>query len=529
MTIISEVPPRPNGREQGSFRSALAAEWVKFRTVRGWLVALFVSVVLCAIFTFLVANGNHTGTCTGNGVCTSGHAFVPTGPAGEAVADSYQYLDQPLTGNGTLTAQVGSLTGLLSTRPPNAAPSTTASRPGLATWAKAGILLTSSTNQGSPYAAVMATGGHGIRFQYDYTHDQAGLPGPASDTSPRWIRLTRSGTTITAYDSTDGTTWHEIGSTHLDGLPATVKVGLFVTSPLDYQDSLGGVPTQATAHFAHVAVDDHAVTGGWQSRSIGTDDYYPKLGSGSSQLSSQSVVISGSGDIAPAVNISALGGNSAAKAILFGIVVALILLIVVATMFITAEYRRGLIRTTFTAIPQRGSVLAAKAVVIGAVAFAVGAIAAAIAVPLGIHALNSGGNYVFPDNAVTLVQVIAGAGALLAVTAIGVLGLGTILRSSAGAVAASIVAFILPNLLGPGVLGGGSGGSGGTMTWLYRYTPAAAFSVFGTLPRSSLVSFPYNLGNGYYPLAPWAGLVVLCVYAAIALAGAAFLLRRRDA
>jgi uncharacterized membrane protein len=35
--------------------------------------------------------------------------------------------------------------------------------------------------------------------------------------------------------------------------------------------------------------------------------------------------------------------------------------------------------------------------------------------------------------------------------------------------------------------------------------------------------------NGYYPLAPWAGLVVLCGYALIALAVATVLLRRRDA
>ena len=44
-------------------------------------------------------------------------------------------------------------------------------------------------------------------------------------------------------------------------------------------------------------------------------------------------------------------------------------MIVIAAMFITAEYRRGLIRTTLAASPRRGRVLAAKAVVIGAVTF----------------------------------------------------------------------------------------------------------------------------------------------------------------
>jgi ABC-type transport system involved in multi-copper enzyme maturation permease subunit len=199
----------------------------------------------------------------------------------------------------------------------------------------------------------------------------------------------------------------------------------------------------------------------------------------------------------------------------------------VATMFITAEYRRGLIRTTLTATPRRGAVLAAKALVIGIVAFAVGAVAAAVAVPLGIHALNNGGNYVFPPNTLILARTVAGTGAVLALTAVGALGLGTIFRTSAGGVTAGLVVFAFPNLVGPGVLGPAV--SGGVIAPLYRFTPAAAFSVFGDLPRSSLVDFPYTLAGGYYPLAPSAGLAVLCIYAATVLAIAAYLLRRRDA
>ena len=511
----------------GGFGSALWAEWVKFRTVRGWWVALVTSIILCVVFTYLVANGNHTGTCTGSGACTSGHAFVPTGPGGEAVADSYEYRYQHLTGNATLTVRLSSLAGLISTRPPDAAPSITAARSGRATWAKAGVLVTTSTRQGSSYAAVLATGSHGVRFQYDYTGDQTGVPGVVPGRSPRWLRLTRSGDTITGSDSTNGTSWHEIGSTHLSELPATVDVGLFATSPVTYQDSLGGVPTQATATFDDISLNGHTVSNSWQSRSIGTSDYYPKLGLGSSQLSHDAVVLNGSGDIAPAVNLTALGGNTASHSMLFGIVVALIVLIVVATLFITVEYRRGLIRTTFTAIPQRGSMLAAKAVVIGIVTFLIGAIAAAIAIPVGSHVLDTGGNYIFPTNAVTLIQIIAGTGALLAITAVGVLALGTILRTSAGAVTAGIVLFILPSLVGPGVLG--QGGTGGFTTALYRFSPAAAFSIFGVLPRSSLVSFPYTLANGYYPVGAWAGLGILSAYSAVALAAATFLLRRRDA
>ena len=61
---------------------------------------------------------------------------------------------------------------------------------------------------------------------------------------------------------------------------------------------------------------------------------------------------------------------------LVGAFAGLIAVVVVGTMFITAEYRRGLIRTTFAASPRRGRVLAAKAIVIGAVTFAAGLAAA---------------------------------------------------------------------------------------------------------------------------------------------------------
>jgi hypothetical protein len=521
------TPRRPASRPQrASFRSVLWAEWIKFHTVRSWLTGLLLAALFAVLFTYLVANGNHESTCTGTGVCGAGHPFVPAGPDGEAVADSYQYLAQSLTADGILTTEISSLTGLIWNGPANRAPSLAFTRPGLAAWAKAGILVTPSAKQGSAYAAIMATGSHGVRFQYNYTHDQAGLPGAATNSSPRWLRLTRTGETLTGYNSADGMTWHKVSTARLAGLPAIVSIGLFVTSPVSYTASSSGAPTQVTATFNHLTLTGNT-TSSWRSHSVGISqqDYYPTLGNGISQRSGTTAVLTGSGDIAPAVALA--GGNTASDSLLFGIIVALIVLIVVATMFITAEYRRGLIRTTFTAIPARGSVLTAKAIVVGGVAFAVGALAAAAAIPLGEHVLSGNGNYIFPATAFTLARIIAGTGALLAVTAIAVLALGTVLRRSAGAVTAGILVFVLPSLIGPGILG--PGGSGGAATWLYRVTPAAGFSALAALPRSALVDYPYTLANGYYPLPPWAGLLVPCVYAAAALALAAFLLRRRDA
>ncbi len=375
----------------------------------------------------------------------------------------------------------------------------------------------------------MATGGHGVRFQYDYDHDRAGLAGLTSATAPRWLRLTRTGDKIAGYDSMDGTNWRRVGSARLAGLPTTMYVGLFATSPTTF----AGAATQATASFDHIIVGtladgaSRAASGPWLGASIGTgpQDYYTTLGHGGYRRAGDSMVVTGSGDIAPAV--ASAGGDTAADSLLFGLVIALIVLIVIGAMFITSEYRHGLIRTTFATTPERGHVLAAKAVVIGGVAFAVGAIGSAAAIPVGEHVMSANGNYIFPADSLTVARVIAGSGALAALTAVAVLGIGTILRRSAGAILAGVLLFVLPTFTGPGLIGPTSSGS--AATWLYRVTPAAGFSTLGLLPRSELVSFPYTMANGYYPLPPWAGVLVLCAYAAAALLAAWIVLQRRDA
>ena len=512
----------------GDFRAALRAEWTKFRTVRGWMIWLSLAGLMLVLFTFLQANGKHTGYCTtpNPNSCVNGHPYVPTGPSGEAVADAYELVAKRLTGDGTITARLTSLVGRVWAGSPNEAASLADTQPGLPGWAKAGLLVTSSTSQGSAYAAVMATGGHGVRFQYDYTHDQAGLPGSVSSAAPRWLRLTRSGDTITGYDSSDGTDWRRIGSAQLIGLPSTVYVGLFTTSPM----TIAGSASQATARFDHVAIGplaDGAAQGSWEGTSIGAGprDFYTTLGNDGFRRVGNSTLVSGSGDIAPAV--AYVGPDTASDSLLFGMVIAMIVLIVIATMFIASEYRRGLIRTTFAAMPNRGSVLVAKAVVIGGAAFVVGAVASAVAIPLGEHVVKSNGNYVFPADSLMVARVIAGSGALVALSAVTVLGIGTVLRRSAVTILVSVLVFVLPTFTGPGVIGPTS--SGAAAAWLYRVTPAAGFSMLGLLPRSGLVSYQYTISNGYYPLAPWAGLLVLCAYAALALCAARIALRRRDA
>src|SRR5262249_24603600 len=128
---------------------------------------------------------------------------VPVGPGGEPMTDHFYFVHQSLTGNGSITARITALTGVI-TYPQSRR---NALVPGVEPWAKAGIIIKQNPSQGSAYAAVMITGHHGVRMQDNYTHDMAGPPDRVSAASPRWLRLTRSGDTLTGYQSADGTHW----------------------------------------------------------------------------------------------------------------------------------------------------------------------------------------------------------------------------------------------------------------------------------------------------------------------------------
>lgn len=532
-TITPYRSARPTGRD--GFAELLHAEWTKLRTVRGWLIGLLVAAAL-TVGLGLLSGGGSQFACGSSQAGQPGQPQVcqkppapPTGPGGEPVTDNFYFVHQPLTGDGTITVRIASLTGLI----PNASPGNpqAAARPGVQPWAKAGLIIKANIiTQGSPYAAIMVTGGHGVRWQYDYTHDSAGISGTVSAASPRWLRLTRTGDTITGYDSSDGTHWTKVGSARLAGLPTTVPAGLFTASPdnVQFSNPIGGGtssnsngPTQATATFDRLNLPGGWSQQAWTGQDFGGTEFAGTVANGFTQ-SGDTLTVRGSGDIAPVVIGSGPGAD--ADRTLIGTFAALIALIVVAALFVTSEYRRGLIRTTLTASPRRGRVLAAKAVVIGAVAFLVGLVAAAIAVPLGHHLATANGHHVFPVGTATELRMIVGTAALLALAAVAAVAVGTMLRRGAGAVTVLVVAIVLPYILATASLL-----PLGATQWLLRVTPAAAFAVQQSLVQYPQVAGDYAPTNGYYPLAPWAGFAVLCGYTALALAVAAVLLRRRDA
>ena len=161
---------------------------------------------------------------------------------------------------------------------------------------------------------------------------------------------------------------------------------------------------------------------------------------------------------------------------------------------------------------------------IGAVTFVAGLAAAVIAEPLGVRLARDEGSYVFPASWLTELRVVAGTAALLAVAAVLALAIGALLRRSAAAVTAVIVAIVLPYILGTASVLPASASD-----WLLRITPAAGFAIQQSIRQYPQVTALYTPAGGYYPLAPWAGFAVLCGWAALALALAVAALRRRDA
>jgi ABC-type transport system involved in multi-copper enzyme maturation permease subunit len=496
-----------------AFGRQIRAEWIKLRTVPGWMFALFAAAV--AVIGLGLAPGM-SGGCGMHG--PGSECRPPSGPDGEVVSDGLYLVSRPLAGDGSITVRLAALTGEITGE--------NGDRAGLVPWAKAGLIIKANTTPGSSYAAVMVTGSHGVRMQSDFTGDIAGPSGA----SPRWLRLTRQGDRVTGASSTDGATWATLGTVRVPGLPSTAQAGLFVASP-DYTATasapfgLNGVesgPSQATATFDHLTQEGGWSADDWTGTRIGAPGNADPSRLGGYQHKGGTFTINGSGDIAPLVTGGAGLGVSVTQT-LIGTFIGLVAIVVVGALFITGEYRRGLIRTTIAARPRRGLILAAKATVVGAVSFVVGVIAAAVVLAFGVGVLRRHGVYVLPASTAIDVRLILGTGLLLALAAILALAVGAVVRRSSAAVAGVIVLIVLPYLLAVSVL------PLGAAEWVLRFSPAAAFAIQQSAIQWAQVDNVYAPSGGYFPLSPVAGLGVLVLWTAAALGLATIRLNRRDA
>ncbi|WP_372498656.1 hypothetical protein [Yinghuangia soli] len=195
-----------------------------------------------------------------------------------------------------------------------------------------------------------------------------------------------------------------------------------------------------------------------------------------------------------------------------GTVIAQIAAATLGVLTISAEYTTGMIRSTITAYPRRLTVLAAKSVVFGVLMFLVGLLACYLAflVADGMFSRDVAADSTTRE----IVKGVLGCSTYLALLGLFSLGVGTMLRHSAGAITAVLGFVLVPTIFGgfiPGKFG----------EWVVVYSPTALLTKM-VAPYGEVEG---GMGGG---LGPWPGMVLMACYASAALAGAAALIKSRD-
>ncbi|HEX6361071.1 ABC transporter permease [Actinophytocola sp.] len=189
-------------------------------------------------------------------------------------------------------------------------------------------------------------------------------------------------------------------------------------------------------------------------------------------------------------------------------IVAQLIIGVLGILVVTAEFATGLMSTSLTATPRRHRLLAAKIVLAAVVAVVAGQVLmfAAFFIGQAIAAAQDVPSATLGDPGV--LSAVAGGGLYLAAIALLAVGLGTIMRATAGALATLVgIVFLVPALaaLLPSWLQG-----------VLNYWPTlGAAAVFSTVPDPNL---PH----------PWLNLGGMCLGVAAVLVAAFTVFRRRD-
>lgn len=195
----------------------------------------------------------------------------------------------------------------------------------------------------------------------------------------------------------------------------------------------------------------------------------------------------------------------------FGMVVVMVM----ATVAVTSEYRFGTIRTTFQAAPRRTPALLAKTAVVTLAAGVVGLVAgfgswgaAWLIVPSGGMAIAGPAEW----------RIVAGTGLVWAIAAVVALAVGMLVRQTAGAVTIVLVwSLLLENLVGLVPRVGDD---------IQRWLPFVNSTNFLTAGVGGQAG-PPELGN--MPFGPWGSLAWFAGIALALLAGALVVVNRRDA
>ena len=178
-------------------------------------------------------------------------------------ADAFHFTYQTLTGDGTITARVASVQNVHA-------------------WTKAGVMIRASLSPASAHAFMLVSPGRGSAFQRRPSDGALSVHTAGSfSTAPRWVRITRTGSTVAAFESADGTAWALVGRSTI-ALGATAHIGLVVSSHV--------YGSLADAAFDNVTVLTAAAAAAWGSGDIGAVGH-----PGSATINGTSMAVAGSG------------------------------------------------------------------------------------------------------------------------------------------------------------------------------------------------------------------------------------------
>ncbi|MDD9206233.1 ABC transporter permease subunit [Georgenia sp. 10Sc9-8] len=194
-----------------------------------------------------------------------------------------------------------------------------------------------------------------------------------------------------------------------------------------------------------------------------------------------------------------------------------IVVAVLGALMITGEYSTGMIRSSLAAVPARVPVLVAKALIIAVVAFVLGVVGVALSYLVTYPILGADVAADLGDPEV--LRIFWGSGLYMAGVGLLGLGIGALLRHSAGAIATVLGVLLLLSTIVQLLMMWSD-----TFTTVYPYLPSTAGEQIVTpdLGAMSMPGMPEMLD-------PWVGFGVLMAYVVVTLTAAAVLLRRRDA
>lgn len=198
---------------------------------------------------------------------------------------------------------------------------------------------------------------------------------------------------------------------------------------------------------------------------------------------------------------------------LIGVTFAQLAIGVLGVLILSGEYSTGMVRSTFTAVPRRLTVLWAKAGVFGIVTLVL-AVPATVIAFFAAQAILTGHSVNGHDIALSfsdpgVARAVVGGALYLTLVGLLGLGLGAIIRNTAGGISALVaVLFVLPPLM--------------------NVLPASWNNAISPYLPSNAGHAIMSVGSHVGTLAPWTGLALFAGYVGATIAAAAVLLRKRD-